>query len=106
MKPKEVKSLIDSNIILFDEEHEKFPGLIKQFSLTEREGEKPYRMTALISERETGNPTKVLREWVFAVSEDDIDLLKLNKQVELTRLVTMGDKEITIIYKGIVVSSI
>ncbi len=106
MKPKEVKSLIDSNIILFDEEHEKFPGLIKQFSLTEREGEKPYRMTALISEREAGNPTKVLREWVFAVSEDDIDLLKLNKQVELARLVTMGDKEITIIYKGIVVSSI
>lgn len=106
MEAKEVQILIDSSIILFDEEHEKFPGIIKQFSLTEREGDKPYRMTALISEREAGKPEKVLNEWTFAVSEEDIDFLKLQRQVELTRLVTMGDHDLSIVYRGVVVSAL
>lgn len=99
---KEVIALVDKSIILFDEEHEKFPGVIKQFNLTETGEDKPYRMTALISETEAGKG-KVLNEWQFAITEDDINLLKSKKQVTLTRLVNIPDKQISIDYRAIIV---
>ena len=101
MDARDVKILIDKSIILFDEEHEKFPGVIKHFNLTESGKEKPYTMTALISETEAGKG-KVLNDWTFEIDEDDIYTLKEGKQTTLNRVVNMGGSNIVIEYRGIV----
>ena len=44
MNEKDVKALIDKNIILFDEDHDRFPGAIKSFDLNKGEGDKPHKM--------------------------------------------------------------
>ena len=84
MNEKDVKALIDKNIILFDEDHDRFPGVIKSIDLNKGEGDKPHKMVAYIGETQTGKG-KVLVEWNFIVSDSDIEKLKAKKEVTLTR---------------------
>lgn len=103
MNEKDVKALIDKNIILFDEDHDRFPGVIKSIDLNKGEGDKPHKMVAYIGETQTGKG-KVLVEWNFIVSDSDIEKLKARKEVTLTRRVLIADMELSFIYRAIVVS--
>lgn len=103
MKAEDVKELIDKSIILFDEEHERFPGIIESFDLEKEAGDKPYKMYASIGETQTGKG-KVLVKWKFVVSESDIKNLKNRKEVTLTRKAKVRDMELSIVYHGIIVS--
>ena len=103
MNENDVKELIDKNIILFDEDHDRFPGVIKSIDLNKGEGDKPHKMIAYIRETQTGKG-KVLVEWNFIVSDSDIEKLKAKKEVMLTRRVLVVDMELSFIYHAIIVS--
>lgn len=103
MNEKDINELIDKNIILFNEDHDRFPGVIKSFDLNKVEGDKPHKMIAYIGETQTGKG-KVLVEWNFIVSDSDIEKLKAKKEVALTRRVLVADMELSFIYRAIIVS--
>jgi len=102
MTAKEVKILIGKSILFFNEDHERFPGIIKSFNLTETGEVKPYRMFTDVSETSAGKG-KVLNKWTFKLSEEDIDYLISKKEVHLTREFTVDDKTIDAEYRGIVI---
>lgn len=104
MDEKEVRTLIGKHIMLYNtEDSDRYPGVINQFNLVDAGGEKPFRMMAAVSEIEASKG-RVVNDWTFAVSADDINKLLKRQLVVLSRPVNIDGYDLVLYYSAVLVN--
>ena len=105
MDRNDVLPLVNRHIMLYDdsEDNDRYPGVIKDFDLVEKGEEKPYRMIVAVSEVEAGKG-RVVNNWTFAVSAEDIGKLLRKNLVTLARPVNIDGYDLVLYYPAVLVN--